>query len=379
MLLLVFFGGQLLALDFAGKVISYHGWRSKGSMESLLDRNQLLLEMSQQKSKTYFFSSIKATHDGKNSQSDFGLKETYFDYLADSWDVRIGRQIIAWGKADGLRITDIICPQDFTLGLSQELEDSRLAVDALKFSYYPDFFDLELIYQPSITQADYPQSQSLWNVLGYQDVQHNLPENNLTSGQVAAKLGKNFGAVDLSLSGYYFWLPVQTFSSQGTLVIDYKRDNFVGLDASAAWGAFVYRLESAYYQRKFFAAGQEQKPWLDGLLGVDWYPGGNWTVTAQLAADLICHYSAAVQRDESQSLATLSIKKKVWREQLEFSAQAINSLACHDVVGKFAADYDCSQGLHILVGYDYYDGCKQGDFGKFADNSMAWCKAKYSF
>jgi len=369
---------QLLAVDFAGKVSSYHGWQSKGNNKTLLDENQFLLEISQEKNNTYFFSSIKANHDGNASKSEFELKETYFDYLADSWDVRIGRQIIAWGKADGLRITDIICPQDFSLGMSQDIEDSRLAVDAFKFSYYPDHFDFELVCLPYLTEAKYPLESSLWNVFGYKEVEHKSPEKTLESAQIAGKLGKNFGAVDMAVSGSYFWLPVQSFS-QKNLLIDYKRTGFVGLEASAAQGSCVYRLESAYYQRKFFAQGKQEKPWLDALFGVDWYPGSNWTLTAQLAADLVCDYSQAVQRDESQSLATLSVSKKIMREQLELSAQTVNSLASQDIFCKFKVDYDCSQGLHVLLGYDYYDGKKKGDFGKFADNSMAWCKAEYSF
>ncbi len=378
LLMLTFFCWQIFALDVAGKVASHHGWQSQGEQQSLLDKNWLLLELSQDKQSTYFFSSLKAMRDNNTDQSSFELKEAYFDYFADSWDVRIGRQIIAWGKADGLRITDIICSQDFSLGLSQDLQDSRLAVDACKFSYSPDYFDLDIIYLPYMTRAEYPLADSLWNVIGYKGVEHDLPEKTLESAQIAGRLGKNLGAVDFAVSGYYFWLPVQSFSA-GDLVIDYKRTGYVGVEASAAQGSFVYRLESAYYQRKFFAGGTVEKPWLDGLLGIDCYPGNDWTITAQLTADLVCDYSVDVQRDESESLLTLTLKKKVFRQQLEFTAQAVNSLARQDIFCKFSGDYDCSQGLHILLGYDYYDGDQQGNFGKFSDNSMAWCKAEYSF
>ncbi len=373
-----FFCWQIFALDVAGKVSSHHGWQGKGEQQSLLDRNWLLLELSHSKQSTYFFSSVKAMRDNNAEPSSFELTESYFDYFADSWDVRVGRQIIAWGKADGLRITDIICPQDFSLGLSQDLQDSRLAVDAFKFSFFPDCFDLELIYLPFIAKAEYPLADSLWNVVGYKGVKHNLPTKTLEAAQIAGRLGKNLGSLDFAVSGYYFWLPVQTLSD-GNLVIDYKRTGFFGLEASASQGSFVYRLESAYYQRKFFAMGKVEKPWVDALLGVDCYPGGDWTIMAQFSADLVCDYSTAVQRDESESLLTLTLKKKVFRQQLEFSAQVVNSLVDQDIFCKFSSDYDCSQGLHILVGYDYYDGERKGDFGKFADNSMAWCKAEYSF
>ena len=58
------------------------------------------------------------THGEKNilfhpaERKEFNIKEAYIDFGNDWASLRTGRQIIIWGKADGVQIVDIICPQD---------------------------------------------------------------------------------------------------------------------------------------------------------------------------------------------------------------------------------------------------------------------------
>ena len=43
-------------------------------------------------------------------ETGFDLHEAWLEYAAEGWDMRLGRQTIIWGKADGVQITDIISP-----------------------------------------------------------------------------------------------------------------------------------------------------------------------------------------------------------------------------------------------------------------------------
>ncbi len=75
------------------------------------------------------------------SQSDEGeLKEAYFDIeMFDSrlW-LRLGKQSIVWGKTELFRTTDQFNPQDFALATLPSLEESRIALWALRgvYSFY---------------------------------------------------------------------------------------------------------------------------------------------------------------------------------------------------------------------------------------------------
>ena len=50
------------------------------------------------------------SYDAVTNSLDFSLDELWVDYTESFWGVRIGRQKTAWGKADGIDITNVICP-----------------------------------------------------------------------------------------------------------------------------------------------------------------------------------------------------------------------------------------------------------------------------
>jgi hypothetical protein len=45
---------------------------------------------------------------------NFRMRELYMDMNFKKFDVRIGRQQVVWGKADGVFITDIVSPLNLT-------------------------------------------------------------------------------------------------------------------------------------------------------------------------------------------------------------------------------------------------------------------------
>jgi hypothetical protein len=77
---------------------------------------------------------------GASQQDEYELKEAYFDIeLFDSrlW-LRIGKQNIVWGKTELFRTTDQFNPQDLALASLPSLEESRIALWAVRavWSFY---------------------------------------------------------------------------------------------------------------------------------------------------------------------------------------------------------------------------------------------------
>lgn len=54
------------------------------------------------------------------------LRELYLDYLTDQLDMRIGKQQVVWGNADGVRILDLINPLDYREWTLPDYIDSRI-------------------------------------------------------------------------------------------------------------------------------------------------------------------------------------------------------------------------------------------------------------
>lgn len=81
-------------------------------------------------------------------KSRFELRDAYVEtqfakgHQTDNFYLKVGQQIVVWGEAENLRITDLVNTEDrFTFG-QQDLEDIRLPVPALRLNY--SFSDLLL-------------------------------------------------------------------------------------------------------------------------------------------------------------------------------------------------------------------------------------------
>ena len=69
--------------------------------------------------------------------SDVWLREAYVDYLSDRLDVRLGKQQVVWGTADGVKILDTVCPTDMREFTLDDFSDSRIPLWMAKFEYSP--------------------------------------------------------------------------------------------------------------------------------------------------------------------------------------------------------------------------------------------------
>lgn len=63
--------------------------------------------------------------------------------------VRLGRQFVIWGAADGVRVTDLVSPMDMTEFLAQDYDDIRMPVNALRFFVFKDKMQFELLVVPA--------------------------------------------------------------------------------------------------------------------------------------------------------------------------------------------------------------------------------------
>ena len=61
------------------------------------------------------------------TQHDY-LRELYFDTTVFDWDLRVGKQQVVWGTADGIKLLDIINPTDFRELNQNAMEDSRIPI-----------------------------------------------------------------------------------------------------------------------------------------------------------------------------------------------------------------------------------------------------------
>ena len=81
---------------------------------------------------------LQAFNDGKTQINDYTsgeeytqrdpLREAYIDTSYNDWLIRLGKQQVVWGTADGAKLLDTINPTDYSEMAQNQMEDSRIPV-----------------------------------------------------------------------------------------------------------------------------------------------------------------------------------------------------------------------------------------------------------
>jgi hypothetical protein len=324
------------------------------------------------------------------------LQELWVEYVGEGWDLRVGRQIIIWGKADGVQVTDLISPPDYTEAMTRDLDDIRIPVDAakLRFTGIPVMgrdFNLELIAIPVFRQADLPEGDNPWAIerpmpAGMDMYSADKPNASIKNMELAAKVSGFFSGLDVAVSIFHTWddMPAYFYSVENGIVHirpDYKRMTVAGLEFSRPWSDFVFRGEAAWYFGRYRAATDTnpmRRDSLKWLLGLDWTPGDDWTVGVQTMTDSIFNYHPAIEADAYDSLLTLSVSKKMYNQLLTVSNMVFVDANDGDFYNRIKAEYELADGFYWSVGLDYFSG-GTGQYGVYHDNSFVLTKVKYSF
>jgi hypothetical protein len=389
---------SLVSITLYAADISYKGFidhasslqlKKQGRFQTSKTRARLGFEAS--KDDSFLFISLDAIYNPiVESQTEVNLHEAYADYVSEKWDIRVGRQIIIWGKADGLRITDLISPTDSSEFMAFEFDDMRMPVNAIKFRLLYDNANLELVGIPVFTAGKLPGTDSPWYIgsnISADEYITTKPLTNYQSVEGAAKLSLFQPGVDLVFSAMYLWddFPFSTLKNEnGTTILQskYYRIAVFGIEAAVPIDSFVLRSEAALYTQKKFQSSDllslYEKPMVNWLLGLDWYPGNNWTLSMQLSGTDIFDYDVNISNKKHTYLSTLNIQKKVFRETLTLSNMLYAGLNGTDIMERVSMDYALTDEFHLSTGIDLFFG-NSDTFGRYKDNSQIWFKTKYSF
>jgi hypothetical protein len=387
-------------LELTGWADTVQSLRIHDPGDMLTSRARLRTELAAYLGAWYGFASADAEKNWEiDSETGVDLQEMWIEYAAAGWDLRVGRQIIIWGKADGVRITDNISPPDYTESMTRDLDEIRMAVDAAKFRLLGSVVDTELIWIPVFRAAVQPSGDNPWAVSAElpENVSVNYasarePATTLENSELAMKVSAFFSAMDVAASVFYTWddnaVGFRDVLETGDDIDidyrpDYRRMTVFGLECARPWSYFVFRGEAAFYRGKYFYADSIsndplKKNSLKWLAGADWSPGNDWSVTGQLIGEAIFDYTPDLAADRHALSATLNISKKLFHQTWTLSNMVYYDINGNEYFDRIKAAWDAADGLTFTVGADIFDG-DDGAYGRYRDNSQAWIKVKYAY
>ncbi|OWV19356.1 hypothetical protein B7991_08565 [Fibrobacter sp. UWB3] len=383
-----------LSLQLNGFVDSYHALQVEHPHKIMSSRTRLRLEMRANYGEASLFSSVNLAYNSLiKDQSGAFLREAYFDYAGKYLEVKAGRQIITWGVADGLRITDLISPMDYTEFMANDYDDIRVPVNAINLKYPGESFSAELVFVPVPEYFVMPSGEdNPWTMPLPANTSMDLsgtPEKRLKNSEVGGRLRFFLENLDFSLTALRTFnkspVTIASFDPETKSAVIkgiYEPMNVVGGDVSIPVGEIVIRGEVAAYFGEPIALKNSRDYWLrktfNGLLGVDWYAGDNWTFMFQYMHKIIMDYQSVLGMEQNTSMLTARISKEVLNNTLKLSVYGMFDV---DNVGFYvrpAADYLLNDQITISLGGDWLGG-RRGTFKTYKKNTQIWVKGKYFF
>ena len=202
---------------------------------------------------------------------DLRLIEAYADVFVGKVDLRVGRQVLAWGETDGAFITDLLAPLDLTRFLAQDPADLRLGLTAVRATAYLGRLTADVVLVPRAAPSLLPARRSPWDPIPA-DVAGvpveleapALPSPTLGHGEAALRLTwSGIERTDLALIFFTGHNRLPAFDkrlrasfAQGVRAVltpVYRRRQVAGLTAETArLEPFVLRAEAAYTSADLF-------------------------------------------------------------------------------------------------------------------------------
>jgi hypothetical protein len=390
-------------LEINGYGRTYLGVLANEPQNYSIFQNTVNMEFKKQNDKIGFYAN-PYVYQYPKGDLQFGLREMYIDLFSDKLDVRIGKQQIIWGQADGVFITDIVSPKDLTEFLLRDFSEIRIGVTAANLNYYfNDENSLQLVWIPAFQSTIFPEEGSIWKpkmqfplpVIEQDFTKESIPLK-LENSEFFAKYSLNAASIDLSLMGGYTWdddpamhinkiIDPATMHPKGIkLTPEHHRLSLAGMSFSTSVMDFVLRGEGAYYFDKHFNTQDPsatdaliEKDYINYVIGLD-KTIGDWRLSGQFIQQVIMDYDDLIMQDQYQNLATFLLSKSLFREKVRLEWFTYYGFNNEDALSRIRVFYMPYDALSFELGTNIFIGDK-GMFGQYNNNDMIYTRVKYNF
>jgi hypothetical protein len=357
------------------------------------------------------------------------VREAYVNGYFGPLDIRLGKQIIVWGRADVLNPTSNITPND--LRVRSPVEDDRRVgnIGARGFLNFQPF-RLEGVWMPMYVATELPAAK-LPQYVYFGDTRY--PPPHLDRGLGAGRLHLELPAVDMSVSFLHGYAPLPgltlesyTYGINPTAIRISRTaydHNVVGFDFSTVIGDYLGIRGEAAYRRPIDYKNRPYtpRPDLQYVLGVDhsfgavsviaqyigrytfdWHheagPGYtpytpatlsslSWSTTVErevnkVAGQMLAQNNQIIfgQTAQVQHLATLRVEWLTLAETLSFSTLALVNFTTHEWLAFPKIGYKVTDRMSTAVGAEIFWGPENTLFNFAKDTLTAgYAELRYSF
>ncbi len=320
-------------------------------------------------------------------ESEIRLNEAYLQAdLSAKLDLKIGRQIVVWGKSDNIRVTDILNPLDLRWPGLVDIRFLRLPVTMTKLDYYQGNWNLGgmVINEPRFNEFPvyngefYPFSRAI--------PEPEEPGVSWSNQQAAMSLSGIFSGWDIAFYAAYVFDKNPYFSDLESGQRQYAKVFFGGGAVNYAVGNWLLKGEAAFWDGLRFSSIDEEKQRIDMLIGVDYSGFTETTITLEFANRHLIDFDERLsQPPDGQKEDWQQIAFRLTRDFLNDTLHLTLLLSSYGIFAdeggfeRFQLEYDLTDNLKLTGGVVLYQSGDYPSFQDVGDNDRLLFEVEYRF
>lgn len=326
------------------------------------------------------------------NKTDLELREFYFyTNLFKKIKLTLGKQQIVWGETDGLKLLDVINPQNLREFFLDDFEDSRIPLWSIKAYFDIKNIGVQLIWIPDNTYHILPELQSPYFTRNIfkpipegVDLTFNRPRKPsrfISDSDIGVKLTTFTKGWDISVNYLYYYDDLPVFQSNlisnnlGNPEVQinpiYKRQHLLGGTFNKVFGASTFRGEMVYIFNQNYVSdnpiaknGIEQANVFKSALGIDIIKGES-VLSAQVFNDWIQNDITPYNRDQLETTLTLLASQEMFNDNLKVEALWVHNTNHSDGYITPKISYWLTSNTQLIAYANLFYGDTNQLFGQF--------------
>lgn len=332
--------------------------------------------------------------------------------LRDNLDLKLGRQVVNWGRADSFRVLDILNPLDNREPGLVDIEDLRLPVGMAKLDYYFDeHWGSSFIVIPEVRFSKNPPPGNDFEVKDSEKFEEDQPED-FSDSSYAASLSGVFSGWDVSFHAARYWREAPylepVFDSTGSFTapnypltasrLQHSRLTMLGAGANYTKGSWLYKGEMAWNDGIDYTVytnvgspfnvvptSSTEKNRLDTMLGIEYFGIANTSFSIELAHQYIVDFEDRLEppspANEQKNTTGIAFRAthNMFNDRLDLNAVIFGTFNEGGSGARFDAEYDLRDALVLSGGVIFYEEGDYQPFDTYYKNDRLFAELKYSF
>ena len=326
-------------------------------------------------------------------RAELELRELYLEVQQGHLWWTIGKQQIVWGKADGLKVLDVVNPQDFREFILEDFESSRIPLWAVRAEAPIGSWTVEGFWIPDRTYHRLPEPGSLFQITSprlaasppqgipvhFEPTRR--PDDFFSDSDAGFRLSTFLAGWDLTFNYLYHYAdtPVPEraleLSQDGPAVTvspTYKRTHLVGGTFATTFGDLTARGELGYTTDRYVSVddladpdGIERSGELAWVLGIDGYGFTDTVWSVQIFRNRLTDAPTGLPFESSETRLSGLLRRNFLNERLTAELLWLHDLDLDDGLVRAEVRFDWTDTLRLEAGIDVFYGDPEGIFGQF--------------